>query len=349
MEVRWALLFSVTPKNMKTLLLALAVHVSMLAIGQEKAVYVHYIDMGQGLATLVQFPNGLVMIDAGSQIKSQRDESREKVKDYLDAFFKKNTGYNNTINTIIVTHNHQDHTGTIPDVYQRYKVINLVTTSFHKGNDVNLPGVKTVLVEYSNIKKNGITNKFIDPIKSANGVDPKITLYSGRNASFTSATETPNNHSIVTKIEYGKASFVFTGDLEEKGIDYLLNVYNNNLNVLSADVYQVGHHGSPNATNAALLDALKPKIAVISASHKEDVSGGSGWDYGHPRDQVVTLLSGKIGRQRSTQIKGHVYRAEETKSYMVDIGKAIYCTCWDGNIIIKATSDGDYTVNTSNH
>jgi competence protein ComEC len=332
---------------MKRFVILIYMLVSFSGYTQEQVMFVHYIDMGQGLATILQFPKGIVMIDAGSQISTGRDESRKKVNDYLETFFDKFPHYNKTIDAIIVTHNHQDHTGTIPDIYANYTIRNLVTTKFNKGVDVKVHGVKKFYVKYRTVLKNfpnGLSNPSIDPLGSHDGVNPKITIYSGENSSFKSKNETANNHSLVIKVEFGKASFIFTGDLEEKGIAFLLDKYKDHLSVLDVDVYQVGHHGSPNATNQELLDALTPQIAVISASHEDDKTGGSGFDHGHPRDTVVSLLAENISRKRSTPITGHVYAAQEVDPDDTEITKAIYCTCWDGNIIIRATSNGSYRV-----
>lgn len=330
---------------MKMRLAILVFFVSLCGYAQEQAMYVHYIDMGQGLATVLQFPKGVVMIDAGTQIREGRAESRQKVMDYLENFFENNPQYNNTIDAIIVTHNHQDHTGAIPEIYKTYTIKNLVTTKFNKGDDVKVRGVKKFYVKYGTVLKklpNGLSNGSIDPLRTYNGIDPKITIYSGENSAWRS--ETPNNHSLVVKVEFGEASFIFTGDLEERGIDFLLEKYKDHLDVLDADVYQVGHHGSPNATTQGLLDVFTPAIAVISASHEDDKTGGSGFDHGHPRDVVVKMLSENITRNRATTINGHVYRRQETTPYKVAINKAIYCTCWDGDIVIRASSTGSYRV-----
>lgn len=83
-----------------------------------------------------------------------------------------------------------------------------------------------------------------------------------------------NDASVVIRIEYGKASFLFTGDA---GSD-----------VLSSTVYQpcsvlkVSHHGSRTGTTKSLVKTLKPGAAVISVG--EDNS------YGHPSQQVLEAL-----------------------------------------------------------
>jgi len=61
-------------------------------------------------------------------------------------------------------------------------------------------------------------------------------------------------------VEYGKVSFLFTGDLEREGEDELLAARAS----LASTVLKVGHHGGKNATTRAFLEAVRPKVAVIS-------------------------------------------------------------------------------------
>lgn len=98
--------------------------------------------------------------------------------------------------------------------------------------------------------------------------------------------EQKNNHSIVTRVDFGQSSFLFTGDLEEPGIKRLLDRHETPT-LLDVDVYHVGHHGSHNGTTAELLGAVTPKIAVISVGH---------WDFGKP-----TTKKGKPIRTRAHQ------------------------------------------------
>ena len=51
---------------------------------------------------------------------------------------------------------------------------------------------------------------------------------------------------------------------------------------MSADVLKVGHHGSDTSTPQTLVDAVDPKIAVISV--------GEGNDYGHPNPKTLKRL-----------------------------------------------------------
>ena len=79
-----------------------------------------------------------------------------------------------------------------------------------------------------------------------------------------------NNYSAVIKVVYRQTSFLFMGDAQTLSENALVKSGAD----LHADVLKVGHHGSDTSTGKAFLQAVSPKIAVISV--------GVGNDYGHP-------------------------------------------------------------------
>jgi len=323
-------------------------------LAQEQVMFCHFIDMGQGLAVILQFPNGVVMIDAGSQNPPASSESKKKVLDYLRNFFTANPQYNWTIDAIIVTHNHFDHTGSIPAIYSdgNFTIKNIVSTKHKIKKEVKKvardSNINSYFVEYVDVLANlpnGMTNATIDPLGSFNGVNPEIKIFTGRSKSWrTGPFSNPNFHSLAIRVKFGDASFLFIGDMQEHAIEYMLRKYANDLDVFDVDVYQVGHHGSHNATTPGLLDALSPKIAIISAGHKEDQRTSSGFDYGHPNEGVIDTLSNRITGTRNPSINGYAYKGHQNLVNNKTISNKIYCTCWDGNVVIRSTSDGEYTV-----
>jgi len=148
----------------------------------------------------------------------------------------------------------------------------------------------------------------------------------------------------VIRIDFGSASFLFTGDLETKPIGTLLEAYDGT-SALDVDVYHVGHHGSDNGTTRGLLDAIvRPEIAVISMGSCDVHGTWTGWAYGHPRKATLDLLRGAITRHRPTKL---VHVAAAVKDfYSTTMRDAIYGTGWDGNITVTATAEGTYVVRT---
>src|SRR5262249_23068560 len=106
----------------------------------------------------------------------------------------------------------------------------------------------------------GLTDDTIDPIRCPD-VDPAIRVLWGRvdpapgwhpHYLRTNPLNTENNPSVVVRVDFGRASFLFPGDLEEAAIGDLVHDYAGS-GLLDVDVYKVGHHGSRNGTTAAEL------------------------------------------------------------------------------------------------
>ena len=91
-----------------------------------------------------------------------------------------------------------------------------------------------------------------------------------------------NDASIVLRIDYGKTSFLFTGDAEDWS-EYMMIDDGADL---KADVLKVAHHGSDTASTLEFLQAVRPEYAVISV--------GKSNRYGHPHAGVLDRLE-KVG------------------------------------------------------
>ena len=93
----------------------------------------HFIDVGQGAATLVEFPCAAVLIDTGGEANGDFN-STVALMDYLDTFFNGRADLNKTLASIILTHPHIDHTRGVADVIAKYRVLNAVTNGQETGS-----------------------------------------------------------------------------------------------------------------------------------------------------------------------------------------------------------------------
>lgn len=91
-----------------------------------------------------------------------------------------------------------------------------------------------------------------------------------------------NNNSIVCKLQYKNFSMLFTGDIEETAEKQILRIHKNNLDAVSSTVLKVAHHGSKTSSMGELVDAVKPKIALIGV--------GENNKFGHPNEEVLERL-----------------------------------------------------------
>lgn len=216
---------------------------------------VHYLDIGQGDATLILSDGHAMLIDAGNNSKGTA------VWNYLKKQGVEKLDY------VIGTHPDADHIGGL----------DVVIYKFDCG--------KVLLPDYS--KDTKTYEEVEDTLKAKNyqAVHPKVgDRYSLGDASFTVVApggktyDSANDYSIAVRLEHGKNHFLFVGDAEEESEQEMLK----SKQKLSSDVYKVSHHGSRTGTSEEFLEAVSPQYAVISCG--EDNS------YGHPHAEVMNLL-----------------------------------------------------------
>lgn len=230
---------------------------SVSQLGDDGNLVVDIIDVGQGESILIRLPNSKSMlIDAASKSESS------KVVSYI-----KNKGIDK-IDYLIATHPHEDHIGGMVDVIYNFNI-----------GKIYMPKVTHTSKTFKNtlyaIKDKGLK---VTPAKGGEKILEDNTLSIDILAPNSSKYESLNNYSIVLKITHGKTSFLFTGDAERISENEMLKMGYN----LKADVLNVGHHGSNSSTTKKFLDAVSPKIAVISF--------GEDNKYGHPHKEVINRL-----------------------------------------------------------
>jgi competence protein ComEC len=326
---------------------------------------VHFINVGQGSATLLEFPCGAALIDTGGE-NNEQFRSTEALTAYLDQFFNRRTDLNKTIQLLVITHPHIDHTLGIRDVIQNYKVKNVITNGQEFGSgryqqawlhahiaSAEATAATTDDIGYheailTNIPPTGLTNAIIDPI-NCSGADPSIKLLWGRvptdpgwgkNRYGKLNFDNNNNHSVVIRVDFGEASLLLTGDLETEAIHDLLTKYQGTT-TLDTDVYLAGHHGSRNGSTLELIEAVTPEMAVISFGDPDREAYWTAWKYGHPNISIVTMLESNCTSLRTPK-DVLVGNGPENFNYHT-ITKAIYGTGWDGNITLQATWAGAWS------
>lgn len=219
---------------------------------------VHYLDVGQGDAMLLEFPSGQTMlIDAGNH------GDGDLVVDYIKARGLKH------INHIIGTHPHSDHIGGLGTVLQHIAV-----------DHIYMPKVTHNTGTYRDLLLT-IQQKGLKITTARGGLE--LEVGSGTRALLLSPLgedyEGLNDFSAVLQVTHGALVFLFTGDAEARAEAKMLEAGYN----LKADVLKAGHHGSNSSTTENFLQAVAPRYAVISC--------GKDNDYGHPHAEVLDRLT----------------------------------------------------------
>jgi len=230
---------------------------------------VHFIDVGQGDAVLIQTTEGHVLIDGGD------NHMGEHVVQYL-----RNAGVRE-ISYVIATHPHADHIGGLIDVLRTFPVGTLImppvahtTRTFERFLDA--------------IEENNIPLK--EPIAGSTfSVGDAVFTIIAPNSSGHSNL---NNYSVSLRMALGETSFIFTGDAEVQSETEMILAGH----ILSSDVLHVGHHGSSTSTTQAFFEAVDPAIAVIQLGRDNT--------YGHPHREVRERLADV--RVYRTDEHGHI-------------------------------------------
>jgi len=119
----------------------------------------------------------------------------------------------------------------------------------------------------------------------------------------------PNAASAVALVQYGQVRFLMTGDAEAGEEEWMLA---RDAPALRADVLKVGHHGSSTSSTPAFLDAVQPKLALISV--------GAENTYGHPSPAVVRSLVARGVQVLRTDHVGTVVVRTDGRSLDVEAG-----------------------------
>ena len=106
----------------------------------------------------------------------------------------------------------------------------------------------------------------------------------------------------VVRVQYGKASFLFTGDMTKEQEAQLLTDGRD----VSATVLKVGHHGSNTSSSEPFLRAVAPRCAVISV--------GADNTFGHPKPEVLERFASLAIPVLRTDLQGAVvFHTDGTK------------------------------------
>jgi competence protein ComEC len=318
---------------------------------------VHLIDVGQGAATLVEFSCAAVLIDTGGEAGPGFDSTARLIA-YLDGFFARRLDLHRTLAALVITHPHIDHARGALEVWRRYRVRNVVSdglTSSSGGRQeralmaaADAAGAGDARINAHGIPAAGLRDEVIDPVACADG-DPDLRVLWGAvelaDVGWSQrAFKNVNNESVVVKITLGAASLLVTGDLEEAGLAALLKKYAGTA-TLRADVLEVGHHGSSNATSRALLAAVAPRIALIAVGAASREATWTAWEYGHPRASTIGLLEEALRGPARPAIDRPV--ASGPRRFAVRrIAAPIYATGWDGDVTVTMAADGGLDVAT---
>lgn len=219
-----------------------------------------FFDVGQGDAILIKVGYLYqVLIDGGPGRKVLEGLSREM------------PWWDKQIDLVVLTHPEKDHLEGLISVLEVYQVENIVWTGVLHSTQLFQKWLEAVDQEGARVKiaKAGqrifVSQAEIDvlyPFENLQGLE----------------VNNVNRTSVVTRLLFGKTSFLFPGDiysaderqLIKKGLD------------LDSDVLKLAHHGSKTSNSEPFVQIVSPNIAIAQV--------GENNKYRHPHQSVLETL-----------------------------------------------------------
>ena len=232
------------------------------------------LDVGQGDAAFVRFPdNRTLLIDGGIQRtyyddKKQRqvdyDVGKRVIEPYLD--FR---GIRR-LDMVVLTHPDLDHGGGLGHILRNFEVGRVLGISDMPLNSQTHQQLHAI------VKANDIPYAF--PYAGTIELTPTATLnllHPIDAASTNLLDQDKNDDSLVMKLTYREVDILFTGDIGKKAEARLIASGQD----LRSEILKVPHHGSSTSSSVQFIEAVQPRYAIFSL--------GQSSQYQFPHSDVV--------------------------------------------------------------
>lgn len=235
--------------------------------------HVHFLNVGQGDAVLIETPNNRqVLVDAGRGIK---------ILNALDAVLP---AHDRDIDVAVMTHPDADHIGGFVPVLNQYEVGTVIQSFIPSNTTLYKTVVKAVENEKSSVYTISQVYSF-----SLDGVRFDVLWPIG------TAVKEINAASVVLLVTHGDIEILLTGDAPSAVEDFLVETFPEYLEDI--EILKAGHHGSKTSTSQKFLIHTKPNVIVYST--------GKNNSYGHPHTAVKDRVANYSAAHPEENLKSH--------------------------------------------
>lgn len=242
--------------------------ISLHVFGQGNGkLQIHFMNVGQGDGALLISPGGeTVLFDDGDAGDCDLPLS------YLEQLGLTNIDYH------IASHYHNDHIGCAVPVLQRFP---LKKAAIDRGGFYATKTFTNYMNFVGALRKTAIEGSMLT--LDAGSANPVNIEFVAMNGNGVVGAKDENDLSLVSVIRFGQFDAVMGGDLSGKKVYNYRDIETSvGPKVRQVEVYKVNHHASSHSSNTNWLNAIKPRIGIISC--------GNGNEHGHPKKDCLDRL-----------------------------------------------------------
>ena len=232
------------------------------ASGASEELSIHFLELGNkyaGDCVYINIGNVDILIDGGS-----RESSAETIASYVDRYCT-----DGVLEYVIVTHADRDHiaafagNSTYRSLFERYDCQTII--DFPRTNSTTQVYGRYVSARDAEVAAGAVHYTALQCYRETDGAKRSYPLAEGVTMNFLynyyydHHASDENNYSVCMYIAQGGYNYLFTGDLEKEGEEFL-TVYND---LPRCKLFKAGHHGSKTSSTDALLSVIRPEYVCV--------------------------------------------------------------------------------------
>ena len=241
------------------------------------SVWLTLLDVGQGLATVIQTANHVLIYDTGAKYSEQSDMGQSVILPFLSY---RGIGH---IDRLMISHGENDHSGGAESLMTALTISDVYSSAAAWAQLAN--------------------GHYCQAGQSWQWDDVKFEILSPGMASF----DSENNNSCVLKISGYKRSILATGDIEREAENWLVKYYGPDLH---SSVLIAPHHGSKTSSHSYFLDRVNPELILIPAGYLNRFGFPSKQVLQRYRERRIPFLTTGEKGAISVKIEGGIMQVE---------------------------------------